>query len=317
MDKKQAQFILQSYRPNGSDAVDADFARALRLVAEDYELGEWLARERAADTAFAQAISNVEIPVELRQQIIEVMGKDDDRDLVENDALDKLFIDAVGELQPPKGLRSQLVTAMKVEQDPELGEPIESTQGMPSIGQNNLRSRVSRIAAVAAAIVVGGFFAYQLTSESPSSDELFRSHEVQHHAGNLLNASFEYDVKENDPERIHTWLVNNELPAPNSIPHGLKKLSCHGCKEIKLDRAKRASMVCFSEGGGGSIYLIIVSNADMIDQGLPKLSEVSVKDCYHCKVTKCEVARWQDTQNTYILFKKAQSEHKDHLASYF
>ena len=60
MDKEQAKFILQSFRPDGADASDADFAEALEFAARDRELGEWLASERAADAQFANALGHTE-----------------------------------------------------------------------------------------------------------------------------------------------------------------------------------------------------------------------------------------------------------------
>ncbi|MDG1357381.1 MAG: hypothetical protein P8P36_04230 [Akkermansiaceae bacterium] len=312
MDKKQAQFILQSYRPDGSDALDADFTDALCLAANDSELGEWLAVECAEDASFAAALSDVEIPVELRQQIIEMMDMDQVyaqvHELGEEDPLDKIFMNAVDQLQPPRGLRDQLLTAMHVEHAQQTVTPLT--------GQKRWIGKVSSMVAVAAAVVVGAFWAYELTPLAPSSDQLFESHQVQHHAGNFLQASFEYDVEDDDPERIHSWLVNRELPTPTNIPQGLKKLSCAGCKEIKLPGAKRASMVCYSENASANIYLIIVNNADILDRGLPTLSELRIKDCYHCKVTNCSCARWQDAHNTYILLKKAPFGQKAELMNY-
>ena len=316
MDKEQAQFILQSYRPNGSDALDADFADALCMAAKDTELGEWLAVECAEDASFAAALSDVEIPVELRQQIIEAMDmdqvkvwdQDQTREMGEDDALDKLFMNAVDQLLPPRGLRDQLLTAMHLEQAHKTVTPL--------VAQKRGLGKVSSMLAVAAAVVAGAFLAYELTSLAPSSDQLFESHQVQHHAGNFLQASFEYDVEDDDPERIHSWLVNRQLPAPTNIPQALKELSCAGCKEIKLPGEKRASMVCYSENTDANIYLIIVNNADILDRGLPALSEVCVKDCYHCKVTDCSCARWQDAHNTYILLKKTPSGQKAELMNY-
>ncbi|MEI7928288.1 MAG: hypothetical protein WCH40_07030 [Verrucomicrobiales bacterium] len=56
MNKEQARFILHSFRPDGADAADSDFAQALHLAAEDRELGEWLARERARDAEVSRGI---------------------------------------------------------------------------------------------------------------------------------------------------------------------------------------------------------------------------------------------------------------------
>ena len=70
MDKEQARFILRSFRPDGADVDDKDFAEALALATENRELGEWLADERAFDAAFAKALSSVELPETLRQDIL-------------------------------------------------------------------------------------------------------------------------------------------------------------------------------------------------------------------------------------------------------
>jgi len=70
MDKEQARFILRSFRPDGADVNDADFAEALALAMENRELGEWLAGERAFDAAFAKALTAVDLPETLREDIL-------------------------------------------------------------------------------------------------------------------------------------------------------------------------------------------------------------------------------------------------------
>ena len=73
MDKEQARFILQSFRPDGADAKDPDFAEALAVAAEDRELGDWLSAERAQDATFAAALGDLSIPEELRDSILSVL----------------------------------------------------------------------------------------------------------------------------------------------------------------------------------------------------------------------------------------------------
>ena len=53
MDKEQAKFILESFRPDGADAHDETFAAALQLAVEDRDLCEWLTHERSTDAKFA------------------------------------------------------------------------------------------------------------------------------------------------------------------------------------------------------------------------------------------------------------------------
>ena len=79
MDNQRAQFILQSFRSDGADAHDPDFVVALPLAPEDRELGEWLARERGQDVAFAHALSDLKIPEDLRDAVLAMLESADGR----------------------------------------------------------------------------------------------------------------------------------------------------------------------------------------------------------------------------------------------
>ena len=124
MDKEQAKFILQSFRPDGADAKDPDFAEALAVAAEDRELGDWLAAERAQDAAFAAALSELAIPAELRENILTVLNGEvrDDGEFAD---LDSSFIGALASVTPPAGLRDQILTAMQVEMQ---SEPVDEVE---------------------------------------------------------------------------------------------------------------------------------------------------------------------------------------------
>jgi hypothetical protein len=49
--------ILGSYRPDGADASDPDFAEALHLAAADRELGEWLARIGPSEVIYSAGVT--------------------------------------------------------------------------------------------------------------------------------------------------------------------------------------------------------------------------------------------------------------------
>ena len=112
MDKQRAKFILQSFRPDGADAHDPDFAEALGLAAEDRELGAWLAKERARDAAFALALGKLPIPEDLREAIFGVLQEGN----LELTEIDAAIVGALASVRPPEGLRDQILTAMEVEQ---------------------------------------------------------------------------------------------------------------------------------------------------------------------------------------------------------
>ena len=111
MDKERAKFILQSYRPDGADAQDSDFTEALQLAIEDRDLGEWLADERADDAIFAEALSIIDIPDGLRNEILAVLQHDQSSGL-ENE-LDGVFFGAVTSVQLPIDLRDKILSAME------------------------------------------------------------------------------------------------------------------------------------------------------------------------------------------------------------
>jgi len=70
MTHDEARFILQAYRPNGSDADDATFCAALELARRDPALGAWYERHQAFDRAVAAKLQTVTPPADLRSTIL-------------------------------------------------------------------------------------------------------------------------------------------------------------------------------------------------------------------------------------------------------
>jgi hypothetical protein len=74
MDKREAQFILSAYRPNGRDADDDRFAAARALVESDPELKVWFESEVRHDRIIADRLAQVRPPAGLRDQILAGMN---------------------------------------------------------------------------------------------------------------------------------------------------------------------------------------------------------------------------------------------------
>jgi len=70
MNNEEAKFILQGYRPNGTDAGDAAFHAALEQVKVDPALREWFARQQAFDAAVSAKLNAVPAPAGLREAIL-------------------------------------------------------------------------------------------------------------------------------------------------------------------------------------------------------------------------------------------------------
>ncbi|RXK52837.1 DUF3379 family protein [Oleiharenicola lentus] len=70
MNNEEAKFILQGYRPNGTDASDATFSAALEQARKDPALAEWLAKMQAFDAAVSAKLTQIDPPADLRASIL-------------------------------------------------------------------------------------------------------------------------------------------------------------------------------------------------------------------------------------------------------
>jgi len=70
MNREEAKFILQAYRPNSEDAHDPQFKEALALAALDPVLGRWFVDEQAMDAAFAAKLRARPMPSDLKSQLL-------------------------------------------------------------------------------------------------------------------------------------------------------------------------------------------------------------------------------------------------------
>lgn len=70
MNNAEAKFILQGYRPNGTDAGDETFRAAVEQAGRDPALGEWFARQQAFDRAVSAKLEQITPPADLRAAIL-------------------------------------------------------------------------------------------------------------------------------------------------------------------------------------------------------------------------------------------------------
>lgn len=313
MDKEQARFILQSFRPNGEDSSDADFRDALRLAVEDRELGQWLADERAADAAFATAVNEIEIPEQLRLNLLAVIRGEAPEDPSLHEEMDGLLQQALAAVEPPGGLRDQILAAMEVEQNTRA-----ATRGGQVVQLPRRLGKWLSVAAVAAALALGAFLAFQVTDERKAGG--LASYQIQQTAGRVLNGDPTFDVADGDSTHLTTWLAEHRLPAPDGmseLPPRLRALKAVGCKKIQLAGGKAASVVCFAAGENKKMHLVIVNNEDVSDLDLPTADRVSMADCYNCTATDWNVVRWRSDRHTFILLAKDNTATKTDLVNYF
>ena len=323
MDKEQARFILQSFRPDGADAKDPDFAEALQVAAEDRELGDWLAAERAQDAAFAAALNDLAIPDELRRNILSVL-KMEEGEAADFEKMDSSFIGALASVSPPEGLRDQILTAMTVET---ASEPVEqiAPEVVEFTSQEEVKDAPKRVqgwlktAAIAAALVLGAFVAFELTPNSGSNpvspDERITLKTLEYGAIAQVSGEINLDLQSEDLDAQRNYMGDHNAPVfkKSELPKGLAKGKGKpvGCRLFKIDNTK-VSLVCFDKAGQ-TVHLVVLKSSDLRSGDLAKLKKAGDR-CWQCPNTEVAVASWKGTDKTYLLLGKMEEKE---LLEYF
>ncbi len=318
MDKEQARFILQSFRPDGADAKDPDFAEALARAAEDRELGDWLALERVQDASFSAAFNNLEIPDELRENILSIRNEE----LVESDLseMDAAIMGALASVRPPEELRAQIVTAMKVEtaSEPVAGAFTPEETSALKVEENDARTATGRAqswmrsAAVAAALVLGAFVAFEMTDdEKPAPDGITLS-ALEHSSIQHVSSESALQHEGTDIDDLNTFFVSKELPTirEEDLPPGLTAVDSKpvGCALLNLGK-KNASLVCFNKDGE-VVHLVVVRRADLEKTKIAALEELKAGkgSCWQCPATNISVATWAEGDRAFVLLSESKPE---------
>lgn len=303
MDKKEAKFVLGAFRPDGADAELPEFADALRLAVEDRELGEWLARERALDARFAEALTGAEIPERLRNDIFAVLDFDGSS-VIERDSFDDEFIGALASLGAPKGLRDQILTAMSADADTSVRES--------KVVEGNFWKWMS-VAALAAVMAVGAFVAFDggATGSGFHTQPRVVVNSARIELAQVMNDTTDINLmaKGADCETGLKWLKSEALPVPKHVPAGFENAVFVGCKDVALKNGRHASLLCFKMETGEMMHLFVFDEDDVEHfEALTSRSSVSLKACYSCSLTQFNILSWREGNSAFILLTKAKKE---------
>lgn len=291
MDKEEARFILRCFRPDGADAENPDFAEALAWAAKDRELGEWLARERASDAAFAAALAATDIPGSLRHEILAGLAAERGDPAARPDDFDRAVIGALSGITPPPGLREEILAAMaRTRSAPRrrwrLGAPLAAAAGIALAFLLSPKEPASEPQAAAPApagaktpdgltigVVEAGFIR---TYESPG---------------------FHLEKKDPDLHVLFRHLRSVQLPCPSGcLPKGLRRAAGLGCRELEI-AGRRGAVVCF-KNDGETLHLVVFKRCDVKCQ-LPAEGEPLIVS--HGEWT---AARWQRGDRVFVLMGK-------------
>ena len=281
MDEDRARFILRSFRPDGADVDDHDFAEALAMAMEHRELGEWLAEERAFDAAFAKAPCSVELPENLRDDILGCLAGERGDFPQAEDGHDAALIGALASIHPPAGLRDEILAAMdRTAQASRVTKPLWRRFAMP-------------LAAAA-----GVALAFLLTRKGGGSHMVSGPLPVEVVQAGFIHAFesplFSLDEQRDDQRLLIENLKSRKLPCPGCLPPGLQNVEGIGCRELVID-GKAGSLICFDERENGIVHLVIFRREDVCGE-LPCREHPDFAQKGHWAA-----ARWEDEKNVFIL----------------
>jgi hypothetical protein len=300
MDKEQAKFILRSFRPDdgaGNDTNSQDFAEALALAASNRELGEWLAKERAMDEAFAKALGTIELPGSLREDILGCLeGERRDYPNAE-DKDDAAMIGALASMPLPANLRGDILAAMErsVPRDEAEAQTLEPATTIP------LRKRLAIPLAAAAGIALALILTQGPGDGDPQVRILSTPSTVPIGAVPVSfiqtyeAPDFALEVKLDKREALEEVLHARKLPCTCSLPPSLEHTKSIGCRELVID-GKHGSLICFQEDEMGVIHLVIFKREDVHGS----CSDNMAKPCL-LKEGKWAIARWHNDESVFFL----------------
>jgi hypothetical protein len=289
MDKEQARFILRSFRPDGADAGDPDFAEALKLAMENRELGEWLSSERAFDSAFASALVTVDLPELLREDIMACLATERGDFPQAEDATDAAWIGALASIQPPPALRDAVLAAM------------DRTRTME---EPPAKISVFRRLMVPLAAAAGIALAFLVTrGAEPAAVVKNRGVPIDVVQANFVRTfespAFALEEKRGDKMVLISHLRERKLPCPGCLPPGLQNLKGIGCRELIVD-GKRGSLICFEMGENGAVHMVVFRREDVSGE-FPPLDRPEI-----ARNGKWSSARWEHDGKVFLVMSDAK-----------
>lgn len=296
MDKDEARLILACFRPDGADAASADFAEALRLAAEDRELGAWLARERAFDARFTDALDRLPLPQGLREELLANLASA--REGIDTeDGLDASMIGALGSIHVPDSLKGEILAAMEQSR-------VASMRPLAA-GRNPRRWRL----AVPLAAAAGLAFALWLEQRSPSAPPTLVA-DASPHPGTTVPVDHvihdtlatlrvpggpSLDIRNSDQKVLFDFVRRSDRPCPEgALTEKIRKLHGVGCRNILID-GKPGAIICFERGPHRGVHLVVFRRED-VEGILPTRSGAEVT-----KHGEWSVIEWEDDDKAMFL----------------
>ena len=320
MDREQARFILQSFRPDGADSGDPDFEEALAVAAGDRELGDWLLREQEQDAFVSVALRNLAIPSTLRGSVLTALtaegnGTEEEEGAEEDntDAGQKL---TEIESSPPGSrpvealpAEAQELTVLKVEI---AGPQVAAGDGPTARDAPARKPGWLHTALIATLLVLGAFWAFEVNSSNAGSregkGERIGLRDLE--AGAIAEVTRQglFPLRSSNLQAHQAWLRENNAPGfdPGELSPGVLEGRPVGCRFFMVGTT-RISHVCFDMKGSRA-HLVVVRSEDLKAEELGKFGERGQDHCRRCRDTGVSMASWQGKDQAYLLLAKLREK---------
>lgn len=250
MDNERAKFVLRSFRPDGADALDADFAEALQMATSDRELGEWLMRERAFDAEFAEALARVNLPEGLRESVLLAMLREGGSFSKLDLEGDRIMFSAMAGIEVPTALRGQIMEAMERTAKVERGNFVWRRFGIPLAAAAGIALAFIFVEGKSPKGIAGAAPRITINSVQAGFVRTFES------------PLFSLDKENDQAPHLMSYLRDKGLPCGHGyLPPGLIGVKGLGCRELVID-GKHGSLLCFDDKGG-TVHLVIFRRKDV------------------------------------------------------
>ncbi len=288
MDKERAKFVLQSFRPDGADVGDDDFAEALKLATMDRELGEWLVKERAFDAEFAECLARVDLPEGLRESVLLAMVQSGSGYPKVELADDHAMVAGMANVKVPTDLRERILESMERTKIVEMPTKSWMRFGMP-------------VAAAAGMVMAFVFLMDQPKGGNIANlpkDRITVDAVQASFVGLYQSPSFSLEKQGADQHDLVTYLRGKELPCGGmKFPKGLEGMKGLGCREIVVGE-KKGSLICFGEQDG-IVHLIIFRRND-VEGKLPTVDQPNISQS-----GEWAQACWANEKYAYTMLSKS------------
>jgi hypothetical protein len=289
MDKERAKFVLQSFRPDGADVGDDDFAEALQLATKDRELGEWLVRERAFDAEFAECLARVELPQGLRESVLLAMVQSGSGYPKMDQQDDHVISAGLAGIKVPTELRARILESMERTKIVEMQPTSWMRYAMP-------------VAAAAGVVMAFVFFMDQPKNANLADvpkNRITVDAVQASFVGMYQTPGFSLEKRGTDQHELVSYLQGKKLPCGGmKFPKGLEGMKGLGCREIMVGE-KKGSLICFGEQDG--IVHLIIFRRDDVDGVLPSVEQPNIT-----KSGEWAQACWANEKYAYTLISKSE-----------